>query len=246
MGTKVTGMGDGLWWAGVDVSGSIMSVGRIGGGPALATVPDITMLAQARIGLTRTGTIEASSYFTPSDHHPTFAALPTTNTLVVYRHRNVLGNPAACLWARQLSYDPNRGADGSLSFSLTSEGDAYGLEWGRQGTAGLRTDGAATDGASVDDGAASASGLAAYLTVTAFTGTSVTVKLQQSSDNGVGDAWADVTGGGFTAVSTAGAFQRIQTATNLAVERYLRVVTTGTFSNVEFGVVIVRYETAVE
>lgn len=84
-----------------------------------------------------------------------------------------------------------------------------------------------------------AHGLQAYLQVLDFTGTSVTVKLQESSDDGGTDTWADVTGGGFAA-ATAPGVQRIATARDLNVERYLRVVTSGTFSVADFLVVVVR------
>ena len=76
-----------------------------------------------------------------------------------------------------------------------------------------------------------------------FTGTSVTVKIQESSDNGAGDAWADVTGGGFTA-ATGVTTQRLETARGQTVERYLRAVTTGTFSSATFAVVAVRNDTS--
>jgi hypothetical protein len=74
-------------------------------------------------------------------------------------------------------------------------------------------------------------------------GTSVTVKLQESSDNGT-DPWADVTGGGFAAATPAASpqCQRIETANDLTVERYLRVVTTGTFTSAIFAVCIVKNE----
>jgi hypothetical protein len=145
------------------------------------------------------------------------------------------------MWAKQVGYDPTRGGDGALSYNTAAQANGYGLEWGRQGTAGIRTDTTATNGSSVDGLAATSFGLQAYLHVFAVTGTSVTVKLQESSDNGVGDAWADVVGGAFTAVNGGATdAQRIQTTINLAVERYLRVVTTGTFTNAQFAVNIIR------
>ncbi|MFZ3473089.1 hypothetical protein ACODT3_10855 [Streptomyces sp. 4.24] len=82
-------------------------------------------------------------------------------------------------------------------------------------------------------------GLQAYLQVLSFTGTDVTIKLQSSTDNGGTDAYADVTGGGFTQVTAGPASQRIATSGALEVERYLRVVTTtsGGFTELSFVVV---------
>jgi hypothetical protein len=85
--------------------------------------------------------------------------------------------------------------------------------------------------------------LQAYLQVFSFTGTSVTVKIQESSDNAVGDAFADVVGGTFTA-ATGRTAERIATAA-INVERYLRVVTTGTFSSAVFAVTAIRNDTSV-
>ncbi|MGH3587159.1 MAG: hypothetical protein ACRDQ0_12630, partial [Pseudonocardia sp.] len=99
---------------------------------------------------------------------------------------------------------------------------------------------------SVDLGTASpgAFGLQAWLHVFSFTGTSCTVKIQESSDDAAGDAFADVTGGAFAAASAVGA-QRIATGA-INVERYLRIVTTGTFSECTFAVTACRNETAVQ
>lgn len=242
--TKSSGIGDQLWWSGLDVSGSIGSLGRIGGGPNLGLVTDITQGGNARLGLLLGAGMDMSTWFTPDEDHPTFSALSTGDQLLTYRNGSAIGSPAASLVVKQLDYAATRGADGSLSFTIGTQGNGVALEWGDQATAGVRTDTAATNGASLDGGASSAFGLVAHLHVFAFTGTSVTIKLQESADNGGADPWADAAGGGFTPVTAAPTWQRIATAGTLTVERYLRVVTTGTFSNVQFGVSITRREVA--
>lgn len=243
--TKQSGLGDNAYIAGYNLSGDITSLGRIGGGPAPWEVTGIDKSAVERIGLLRDGAIEYTAYFNPAagQAHPRLSLLPTTDVLMTYCRGTTLGSPAAGLVAKQIDYDGDRGDDGSFTFKVQALANAYGIEWGRQGTAGIRTDTTATDGASIDDAAASSFGLQAYLHVFAFTGTSVTVKLQESSNDGGGDAFADVTGGAFAAASAIGT-QRIATAGGLAVERYLRVVTTGTFSNAQFAVLIVRNQVA--
>ncbi|KKK67746.1 hypothetical protein LCGC14_2950970, partial [marine sediment metagenome] len=130
-----------------------------------------------------------------------------------------------------------------ITFDAQYLSDGKGLEWTRNLTAGKRTDSSATDGSSVNDGVAgsSAFGLSAYLQVFAFTGTSVTCTIEESSNNGAGDAFAAVTGGAFAAVSAANVVERIQTSLALTVERYLRLATTGTFSNAVFAVMYTRY-----
>jgi hypothetical protein len=160
----------------------------------------------------------------------------------MYQRGTTLGNASACLVGKQVNYDPERGDDGSLIFSVQALSNNYGTEWGEQHTAGSRTDTAATNGTGVNAGASSSYGLQAYLQVTSFTGTDVTIKLQESSDDGSADAYADVVGGGFTQVTSAPTTERIATATGLTVEQWLRVVTTtsGGFSEVTFAVTVIR------
>ena len=244
---KQSGLGDALLVAGYDLSGDIGSLGNVGGGPAVQDVTGIDKAAMERIGLARDGRIEFAGFFNPASGraHERLSALPVGDQVLTYCRGTGFGSPAACLLGKQINYDPTRGADGSLTVAVQAQGNGFGLEWGRLATPGLRTDAAPGNGASLDGGAASVFGLQAYLHVLAVTGTSVTVKLQQSADDGVGDPWADVAGGAFTAASAVGA-QRIETARGLTVERYLRVVTTGAFTAATFAVVVVRNQVKVD
>lgn len=237
---KQSGLGDNLYIDGVDLSGDVGAVGRVSGGPSLLDVTGIDKSGHERIGGLRDGSVVFTSYFNPARAHPKLNDLPTGDVQLMYCRGTSLGSPAAALIAKQIGYDGERGDDGSFTFEVEALANGYGLEWGRQLTAGKRTDTAATNGSSIDDSAASSHGLQAYLQVFAFTGTSATVKIQQSSDNGAGDAWADVAS--FLAATGVGG-QRITAAGS--VERYLRVVTTGTFTSITFAVVVVRNETAV-
>lgn len=245
MAGKQTGLGDNFYINGVDLSGDVNSLGRVGGGPALLDLTGINQLGVQRAGGVREGGLEFVALFNADSgqSHLTLSPQPRTDVLGSYYHGQTLGAPAANLLGKQINYDVTRTDSGDLRAAVTLASNAYGVEWGTQVTAGKRTDGAAGNGTGVDLLASTAFGLQAYLHVFAFTGTSVTVKLQESSDNGVGDAYADVVGGGFTA-ATGVTFQRIATAAGLTVERYLRVVTTGTFSNAIFAVSVTKNTTA--
>jgi hypothetical protein len=164
--------------------------------------------------------------------------------MCTYCRGTLLGNPAAATIAKQTNYDGTRSAKGEFTFKVKADSNGYGLEWGVQGSAGKRTDGSATNGTGIDLTATTSFGLQAYLQVFAFSGTSVTVKLQESNDNAATDPYADTTGGAFTA-ATAVTTQRIATAGNQSVKRWIRVVTTGTFSNAVFSVVIMKNPVAV-
>jgi len=80
-------------------------------------------------------------------------------------------------------------------------------------------------------------GAQAYLQLTTFTGTSVTVAVQDSAD---GSTWANVTGLSFTTVTAAPAWQRLATASTATLRRYVRAVTTGTFTVATFAVMVNR------
>lgn len=238
---KSTGLGAAFFLDGYDLSGDIGSLSRISHTRGINEVVGIDVSAMERLHAHRDGGMEFSAWFNPSATRsvPVLKTVPSTDRHAMYLHRTTLGAPAAACVCKQVDFAPNRGTDASLTLGVTVESNAYGLEWGNLLTAGKRTDTTATSGVGVDLTASTAFGLQAYLQVFSFTGTSVTVKLQESSDNGAGDAWADVTGGGFTAATALGV-QRIQTARGLTVERYLRAVTTGTFSSAVFAVMVAK------
>lgn len=238
---KSTGLGARFYLDGYDLSGDIGSLSRINTARNVNEVPGIDVEAQERLHAHRDGGMEWSAWFNPSagQSFPIMKTVPTSDRQAMYLHRATLGASAAACVCKQVDFSPSRGSDAAFTLGVTVESNAYGLEWGTMLTAGKRTDTTATNGTGVDFTGSTAFGLQAYLQVFSFTGTSVTVKLQESSDNGVGDAWADVTGGGFTAATAIGT-QRIQTARGLTVERYLRVATTGTFTNAVFAVMVVK------
>lgn len=243
--SKTTGLGMQFAVGGYDLGGDIQTLSRIGGGPASPlTATDITKSAQARIcsvlaadGIAAgqyDGSMEAAVYFDPASNasHSQFAALPTASALYTCATSSAAGAATANLMAKQIDYPGQRGTDGSFMFAVSAqESDGIPLEWG----VALTTWGQSVSGAgnltSVDLGSASpgAFGAVFHLQCFTFTGTSVTFKIQESSDNAVGDAFADVVGGGFVATTAGRTTQRIETGA-INVERYLRVVATGTFS----------------
>jgi hypothetical protein len=246
---KQTGLGDNLYVAGRDLSGDTGSIGTIGGGPTTLDLTDISQSAMDRLGGLRDGRLEFSAFFNDAAGraHPTLSALPTTDVQVMYFRGTSLGGQAAAMVGKQVNYDPTRGSDGSLTIAVSAVSNSFGLEWGRSLTAGKRSDSSATNGTGVDFAqplaGSSTFGLQAYLQVFSFSGTSCTVTLQESSDNGSSDSFGAVTGGAFAAASAVGA-QRIATASGQTVERYLRAVTSGTFSECTFAVVVNRNDTA--
>jgi hypothetical protein len=245
---KTSGLGDNLYLGGYDLSGDVQSLSKISGGPAPLDVTSINESAYERIGGLRSGSIDMTTFFNPgvaaNAAHTVLSALPTGDVTLTYARGTTLGNPAACMVARQLNYDGTRATGGMFTFAVAAQNDGFGLEWGTLLTAGLRTDTAATNGTSVDFTAATSFGFQAYLQLTAFTGTDVTVKLQDSADN---SSFADLASGAFTQITTGTPqTQRIAVGGVATVRRYVRAatVTTGGVTSVTFAVVLVKNQTA--
>lgn len=242
--TKQSGLGDNLYVGTANISGDIRALNEIGGGPnSPFDMTGIDKSAMERQGNLRDGRISHISYFNDATGQATavLKTLPTTDVLVTYTRGTAVGSAAASMIGKQVNYDGNRDDSGGLLFDTQAVANAYGLQWGQLLTAGVRSDTTATNGSSIDTTASVSFGAQAFLHVFSFTGTSVTIKIQDSADN---SSFTDLTGGGFTLV-TGTTFERIATGPTQAVRRYLRVITTGTFSQVSFAVVVVKNETAV-
>lgn len=244
---KSSGLGDNLYIAGFDASGDIQQLGSISGGPALLNFTGINKSAYERQGGLRSGQIEMTTYFNHvavvGGIHEKLSALPRTDVILTYCRGTTLGDPAASLVGKQVNYDPSRVDDGMLTFAVSAQANGYGIEWGRQLTAGVRTDGAATNGTGIDTTASASFGGQAYLQVFSFTGTDATVKIQDSADN---VSFADVAGFSFTQVTAAPTSERIALGNTTTLRRYLRAatVTTGGFSSLAFSVNVIKNDVA--
>lgn len=247
---KQGGMGDRAFVDEFNLSGDVQSLGRIGGGPIPSDVTAIDKSAPERIGLLFDGGIDFVTFFNDDNTVGAQGALqvlktlPQTDRQITYCRGAAIGSPAASCISKQIGYDPTRGQDGTLTLAVSSAANGFGLQWGEQLTAGVRTDTVATAGASIDLGAVSTLfGASAYLHVFSVTGTSMQVQIEDSADN---VTFATIAGMAFTSVlGGATSKQRINTtATNTTVRRYVRATTFGTFSNARFAVNFVRYLTA--
>lgn len=245
---KSGGMGDNCYVDGNNVSGDIGALDGIASPLKLLDVTGIDKFANERIGGQRDGSIKYTAFFNAATGkiHSVLKTLPTTDRITTYCRGTTLGNPAAMEIGKQLNYDGTRSSDGTYTFKVDAEANSYGLEWGIQLTAGMRTDTGATSGATVDQVTVStAFGWQAYLHHNALTGTDYTVKLQDSAD---GTTWADLASGAFTQITaTTPQAQRLAVGGTAVVRRYVRAttVTTGGFTSATFAVQFVRNTQAV-
>jgi len=237
---KTSGLGDNFYIGGYDLSGDVGSLEQISGGPALLDVTPINKSAHVRLGGLRSGSIQFSSFFDAAAgaEHPALSTLPRTDVIATYARGTTLGNPAACINAKQVNYDPTRDNAGALTLKIDLQSNAYGLEWGVQLTPGLRTDTTATTGAAYDNTISGTNGAQGYMQLTAFSGTSVDVKIRHCTTSG--GTYSDLID--FGAQTAIGGFRATAAGT---VNEFFKVVTSGTFTNAVFSVVVVVNTTAV-
>jgi len=240
---KKSGLGQELYIHGYDLSGDVGSLDSVGSPREQLEVTAINKSARERIYGLADGSLSFNTFFNDAteQEHAALSGLPTADRIICYNMGGTRGDASYCLTAKQVNYDGTRGTDGSLAFTVGAVANGIAPDWCETLTAGQETHASAGSSTSRDDSAATSAGLIAYLGIVDCDSGTPTVTIQQSSDNGSGDAWATVLS--FTAVGYASAPTAERVTVSGAVERYLRVTTTGTFSNLDF-VVTTRRGTA--
>lgn len=244
---KKSGLGAQMYVGGYDLSNDTGSINNLGTPRGVLELTGMNKSAYERILTFRDGAINWSSFFNPSagQSHLAYRGLPTADTGIIFAQSAAIGDHGAAMICKQINYDGNRANNGAFTFGLSAQANSFGIDFGQLLTAGVRTDTTATNGAGLESpsAASTAFGLQAYCHLMAFTGTSVTIKLVGDDNSGFTTP-TDVTGGSFGALTTPRTTYRLMTANNQTIERYLRVVTTGTFTNAVFAVMVCRNDHA--
>ena len=242
--TVESALGSRFFVDGYDISGDVgQGSCRITIAPLDVSTIDVGGMKRLR-GRT-SGEINWNVFFddAASAEHVALKAMNRSDRYGMWAHQcAAIGDSAIATRGKQMNYDWNFGADGGAVGSIQMLSSGAPIEFGQLLTPGKRTDTGATNGSSLDFGATDSTfGLAAYCFVTDFSGTDITIKLQDSANN---SAFSDITGAAFTAFTAVGA-QRLQTAVGGTVRRYVRVATTtsGGFTTCTFVVLFVRYST---
>ena len=244
--TKGNGLGANLYVAGYDLSNDVGQIDALENGRGLLGMTGLDKSGHERLQGLQTGRIAFTGFFNDAalQEHIALKLIPTADVIGTVFKTAALAAVACSLTGKRTNYPVTRAADGAMGTGTEILSNSDQLNYGLALTAGKRTDTGATNGVGVDFGVGSTTfGMVAYLHIFAFTGTSITVTIQESSDDAVGDPYAAVTGGAFTAATALGA-QRIETSLTQTVERYLRAVTTGTFNPCTFAVMAKRYASA--
>jgi hypothetical protein len=234
---KKSGLGGQIFVHGYDLSGDVATINNASSPRELLDSTALNASAHERVMGLSDGNLAVNSWFNDSteQEHAAYKGLPTTDRIVTWAVGATRGDVAACLVSKQLNYDGSRGSDGSLSFTIDSQANGVPLEWGNTLTTGKETHASADTSTSRDDGATTGYGLVGILSVTDVDSGTATVSIQQSADN---VTFATILS--FVAVSAAAAPTAQRLTLSGAILRYLRVSTTGTFSNCDFCMVTRR------
>lgn len=243
---KSTGLGDKLFSHGRDLSGDVGSVQRIETLVSLLEVTGIDSSTVERAQGISDGALEFNAWFNDNgaanraagagSTHVVLSTLPTTNILLMYCRGASLGSVCAALSALQVGYGGQRGADGSLAFSVATQAAAGApLEYGELVTAGKITHASASTSTGSVAAAATTFGGVGYLQGFSIATGTATVVIQHSSDttNGVDGTWATLLT--FANTSATWPIGERKTVTG-TVNKGLRAQTTGTFTNAVFAI----------
>ena len=235
----VHGKNTAVWWNSADVSGYLDSVSlsiavdtgetttfQKGWKTYLAGEVDSTVSTTGKYDATAGAAVEAQ--------------LGTDSGVFTYcpGGATTIGNRARLVSATGTTYTESSPVGDIVTFGWDVQSQTVvGLGWVQHD---FTEDTNTTTGSSYDGGAATTTGWTAHLHVSLVDGGSWVVKLEDSADN---SSWADVTGGAFTAATTATS-QRLASASGATLRRYTRYTATRTGGSagqgITFGLAIAR------
>lgn len=241
---KKSGLNQRLYVGGYNISGDVGALDTISGEKKTQENTGIDKSAVERMFTQADGKMEFSCFFNDAagQEHAALKSLPTTDVIATIITGQAAGDPAACLKAKQVNYDWDRGDDGSLNGKVECLASAgVSLEWCRMLTTGEDTHASAgTSTAYQDPDGASGSnyGIVGYLHIREIDSGTPTIHIYESSDDGSGDAYTAKLS--FTAVADGSEPSAERKTATGAVEEYLQATSTGTFTNCDFVVAFRR------
>jgi hypothetical protein len=213
---------------GFDLSGDVTSINDLASPRTVHDVPVLNAAGMKRILSRGDCHLNVTSWFNDATEraHDAFKTLPAGQRLCLYSMGGAIGDVAAMLQARQVGYDGSEGEDGSLSFTIDMAGDG-GLEWADMITAGQDTISSSGNESAVDQAAQTTAGLAATLQIVSIASGTPTVTIMDSTNGST--SWGTIIT--FTAVAAAAAPTAERKVASGTIKRYLRITTTGSFSD---------------
>ena len=237
---KESGLNVRLYVEGKDMSGSANALSGAGYSQAMLETTPLNTSAATRITGLADGTLSVNGYFDTSDDAPwaeDSGKLPSSDVVVLVALSSAAGDPSVGMNAKEGEFNVSRSSGSAISIASSFSGNGMGGEFGEMLTAHDDTHSSAGSGTVVDSGASSSSGGAGYVQVISLGSGSVVVNLQESTSSG-GSYSNFMT---FSTVAAAAAPSAERVTMEGTVQRYIKVVTTGTFSNAKIAVAFARY-----
>jgi hypothetical protein len=240
---KVNGLNVRLYVEGYDLSGDANALNGLGYTNELLDVTTLDVSAKKRIVGIADAEVSVDAFFDPasSKQHAVWTSnsgkQPSADQDVLVPMGSSVGDPCVGLVSKQGTYTTTRSPGSAISANATyTTSDGAGLEFGVMLTAHDDTHSSAGSGTVLDGGAATSNGGIGYLQVFSVASGSVTVNLQESTSSG--GSYANFMT--FSTVAAAGAPTSERLTMSGTVARYVKVTTTGTFSNAKIAVGFTR------
>tara|TARA_R110000824_G_scaffold55425_4_gene152692 strand:- start:1896 stop:2603 length:708 start_codon:yes stop_codon:yes gene_type:complete len=232
---KTNGLGVRIYANGYDLNTDVNALSGIGTNQALLETTSLSKTATERIIGLQDSTLSVNGWFDNAAGmaHDAFKSIAGDSEVIMTMGTS-RGDAACGMVADQSSYNIDRSQGSAIATTVEfSTSDGNGLNWGVVLTDGPeQTDSSAANSASVDNAASTSNGARAVISVESIASGSAVIKIQESADNA---AWADM-----MTFSTVSARTSEATSMTGTVPRYLRVQTSGTFTNLVFVVQIAR------
>ena len=240
---KVDGLNVRLYVEGYDLSGDANALSGLGYTSQLLDVTTLDVSARKRIIGIVDGEVSVDAFFDPasSKQHAVWTSnsgkQPTADQDVLVPMGSAVGDSCVGLVSKQGTMTTTRGPGSAIAATATyTTSDGSGLEFGEMLTAHDDTHSSAGSGTVQDGGAATSNGGVGYLQLFSLTSGSVIVHIQECATEG-GSYTNLVT---FSTVAAASAPTSERLTMSGTVKRYLKVTTTGTFSNAKIAVGFAR------
>mgnify|MGYP005824702145 CR=1 FL=1 len=239
---KVTGLNVRLYVEGYDLSGDANSLAGMGYTNQLLDVTTLDVSANKRIVGSVDSELSVDAWFdnAASRQHAVMTSnsgkMPSADQNVLVPLGSAVGDPCVGLLSKQGNYTTTNAPGSAIAVNAAYSASGSAVEFGQMLTAFDDTHSSAGSGTVVDSGAASTNGGAGYLQVLSVASGSVTVNLQESTSSG--GSYANFMTFSTVAAAAAPTSERLTMSGNVA--RYLRVTTTGTFSNAVIAVGFAR------
>jgi len=227
---------------GYDLSGDANALDSMGYTQETLETTALNSAAASRIVGLVDGALTVNGYFdnAAGKIHPVFTSnsgkLPTDDQVVLVPMGAAVGDPSVGISAKEAEYNVSRSTGSAITVSSSFNGNGMGGEFGVMLTAHDDTHSSASSGSSVDNSASSSSGGSGYLQVFSLGSGSVIVKLQESTND---SSWTDFMT--FSTVGNSGAPTAERLVMSGTVARYIRVQSTGTFTNAKIAVGFSRF-----